>query len=258
MMKLILLFILILGCVQASPIFHFLLPVIIDDTRTTHLPNQHTTIFFPVGKYATDVHYQIIRIPIHLQPIEKGLEQASKILHHMKNIVKGKATEIPILSIIDLANYTLKRVKFRCKNMILNLPAAEFTPYGSKQKRFLDLIFGIVGTAFGVTNRIEIAKINAIIAKDLHRTDMMVDILQLHENHMHKLDNQGKNTARVPNDFSQFNPAVASHYLTNYMNSLHAVQIDIENGLEQAQLQKLSHSLFPNDVLIVNISSTLC
>ena len=99
--------------------------------------------------------------------------------------------------------------------MLLNLPAAEFSPYGSKKKRFLDLIFGIVGTAFGFTNRIEIAKINAIIAKDLHRTDMMVDIMQLHENHMHKLDNQIKNTGRVLTDFSQFSPAVASHYLTN-------------------------------------------
>jgi hypothetical protein len=33
------------------------------------------------------------------------------------------------------------------------------------------------------------------------------------------------------------------------MNTLHTVQIDIENGLEQAQLQRLSHSLFSNDVL---------
>ena len=247
MMKLILIF--ALGCAHASPIFDFLPPVIIDDTSSTHLPNQHTTIFFPVGKYATDVHYQIIRIPIYLLPIEKGLEQASEVMHHMRNIVKGKATEAPILAIINLANYTLAETKFRYKNMLLNLPAAEFSPYGSKKKRFLDLIFGIVGTAFGFTNRLEIAKINALIAKDMHRTDMMVDILQLHENHMHKLDNQIKNVGRVLSDFSQFSPAVASHYLTNYMTTLNSVQRDIENGLEQAQLQRLSHSLFPNDVL---------
>ena len=111
MMKLIL--ILALGCAHASPIFDFLPPVIIDDTSTTHLPNQHTTIFFPVGKYATDVHYQIIRIPIHLQPFEKGLDQATKVMHHMKNVVRGKATEAPILAIINLANYTLNSVKFR-------------------------------------------------------------------------------------------------------------------------------------------------
>ena len=51
---------------------------------------------------------QITRIPIHLQPIEKGLEQATKVMHHMKNVVRGKGTEAPILAIINLANYTLK------------------------------------------------------------------------------------------------------------------------------------------------------
>ena len=98
--------ILALGCAQAAPLFEFLPPVIIDDTRTSNLPNTHTTIFFPVGKYATDVHYQIIRIPIHLQPIEQGLEEASHLMHHMSNLVKGKAKDLPILSIINFANHT--------------------------------------------------------------------------------------------------------------------------------------------------------
>ena len=228
MMKLIL--ILALGCAHASPIFDFLPPVIIDDTSTTHLPNQHTTIFFPEGKYATDVHYQIIRIPIYLLPIEKGLEQATKVMHHIKQIiVKGKATELPILSIINNANHTLQSIKFRYKNMILNLPSAEFSPYGSKKKRFSDLIFGIVSTTFGVTNRIKIAKINAIIAKNRHRTDMMVDI--------------------VLTDFTQFSPAVASHYLINYLITLMTIQYDVEDGLERAQFQRFLHEVFPNDVL---------
>ena len=134
MMMLIL--IIALGCAQAAPLFDFLLPVIIGNSRTSNLPNTHTTIFFPVGKYATDVHYQIIRIPIHLQPIEKGLEQASEIMHHMKNIIKGKATEIPILSIINFSNHTLEGIKFRYKNMILNLPSAEFSLMARKRKGF--------------------------------------------------------------------------------------------------------------------------
>ena len=241
--------ILALGCAQAAPLFDFLPPVIIDDTRTSNLPDTHTTIFFPVGKYATDVHYQIIRIPIHLQTIEKGLEQASELMHHMKNIVRGKATEFPVLSIINLSNNTLNGIKFRYKSMLLNLPSAKFSPFGSKKKRFLDLIFGILGTVFDVTNRIEIAKINAIIAKNLHRTDMMVDIMQLHENHMSKLDKQVKNTGRVLNNFTQFNPAVASHYLMNYLTTLMNVQYDVEYGLKQAQLQQLLHKLSLNDVL---------
>ncbi len=126
----------------------------------------HTTIFFPVGKYPTGVHYQIIRIPIHLQPIEAGLKRASEVMNYMKNLIKGKATEIPITQIIVHHNETLQRVNTSYKNMVDNLLAAQFTPYGSRKKSFLDLLFGIVGTSFGVANRIEIAKINSIIAKN--------------------------------------------------------------------------------------------
>jgi len=65
--------------------------------------------------------------------------------------------------------------------VLKNLPEAPFTCYGSRKKLFLDLLFGIVGTAFGVSNGIELARINTIIAKNIHRTDMMVDISQLHK-----------------------------------------------------------------------------
>ncbi len=60
-----------MGGIQAAPLFDFLLPVIINNEQQiiNNNNNAHTAIFFPVGKYGTNVHYQIIRIPIHLGPI---------------------------------------------------------------------------------------------------------------------------------------------------------------------------------------------
>jgi len=90
-----------LGGVQARPLFDFLPPVIInEEQRITTNNNAHTTIFFPVEKYSTDVYYQIIRIPIHLGPIEAGFKRAGEILQYMKNLIKGKATKILITQII--------------------------------------------------------------------------------------------------------------------------------------------------------------
>jgi len=80
--------------------------------------------------------------------------------------------------------------------MIANLLEVPFTPYGSRKKQFLNLLFGITGTTFGVTNQIEIAKINTIIAKNIHRTDMLADVTQLHENHLYKLDKMIKTPQR--------------------------------------------------------------
>jgi hypothetical protein len=85
----------------------------------------------------------------------------------MKNLIKGKATKIPITQIIGHHNQTLSKINEGYKNILSNLPAAPFTPYVSRKKRFLDLLFGIAGTAFGVANRIEINKINSLIVKNM-------------------------------------------------------------------------------------------
>jgi len=208
--------ILLVGCIQAAPLFNFLPPVIIDDDqRISTSNNTHTTIFFPIGKYATDVHCQIIRIPIHLQPVEQGLKRCDEVLHHMNNAIKGKATELPIKDIIKFYKDTLHRVNFNYNNMLKNLPEAPFTPYGSRNKRFLELLFGIVGMTFGVSNQIQIARINTIIAKNIHRTDMLVDISQLHKNHLYNTDNMIKNVGQVVSDLVKFSAAVASSYLEN-------------------------------------------
>jgi len=105
-----------------------------------------------------------------------------------------------------------------------------------------------VGTAFGFSNKIEITQINSIIAINIHRTDVLVDITQLHQNHLNKLDNQIKNTVEVLCQFQKNNPASVSSYLDNMIDSMQYVQKTIETGLEQAQNQKLSHTLFPHDV----------
>ncbi len=77
---------------------------------------------------------------------------------------------------------------------------------------------------------------------------MLVDISQLHKNHLFKLDNMIKNVVKVVSDFVQFSSAVAYSYLDNMIKSMHYTVKTIEAALEQAQNQKLSHTLFPNDV----------
>ena len=237
------------AAVNANPISD-LPPIIMDETANVKgAPNTHTTIFNPVGKYATDVHYQLVRIPIHFAPIKKAQEDLSIFMFNIKNLVKTRATEIPITQIVELANVTLNMVKSRTKNMILNLPTSKFSPHGSEKKRFLDLIFGITGTVFGIANAYQISKLNAQMAKLNTRTDMLVDITQLHENHLHALDIQMNNSANILTDFVKYNPAVASQALTGMLMHVEQVQTQIEDGLDQAQVHRLSHKLFPNDVL---------
>ncbi len=59
---------------DSSPMFD-LSPVIMDDTPVKGATNPHTTIFNPIGKYATDVQYQLIEIPIHFYSYQKKLKK---------------------------------------------------------------------------------------------------------------------------------------------------------------------------------------
>ena len=69
---------------DANPISD-LPPIMVDETATDKgAPNTHTTIFNPIGKYATDVQYQLIRIPIHFQPIKKAQEELNIFMHNIK------------------------------------------------------------------------------------------------------------------------------------------------------------------------------
>ena len=153
----------------------------------------------------------------------------------VKNLVHDAlgATEYPIQQIINIANTTLQSVKKRTDNMILNLPTSNFSPYGSEKKQFLNLIFGIAGTAFGISNTIQISKLNAPMAKVNTCTDMLVDIAQLHENHLHSLDIQVNNSAKSLTDF--VTSAVASQAITSMLMQVNEIQTRIEDGLDQAQ-----------------------
>ena len=66
------------------------------------------------------------------------------------------------------------------------------------------------------------------------RQDMLVDIFQLHENHLYSYDVQINNSANTLTYFVKYNPAVASQALTGMLMYVKDVQNRIEDGLDQA------------------------
>jgi len=84
---------------------------------------------------------------------------------------------------------------------------------------------------------------------------MLVDITQLHENHLRSLDIQMNNTADTLNNFVKYNPAVASQALTGMLMTVQCSN-RIEDGLDQTQVHRLSHKLFTNESIKANIEVT--
>ena len=98
---------------------------------------------------------------------------------------KGSGTIIALV-----AAETIKQNKIICDNfvnLISNLSSNKISQFHRK-KHFLDILFGLTGTVFWIANSIVIASINTQIAKNNVRTDLLVDISQIHGNHLHNID----------------------------------------------------------------------
>ena len=80
-------------------LFDNLLAIISDPAHPTPTQNnQHQFLFQPIGKYATNVHYLHIRLPVHFNPILHSIKNSD----YMTDIVdetKEKATSLVIQEI---------------------------------------------------------------------------------------------------------------------------------------------------------------
>ena len=82
--KMISAFCFLLCCLRSSNgcwIFHNLPPIITDQSNLHALPpSTHQFLFQPIGKFATDVHYMHIQIPIYFTPVFENLAHVQKTM----------------------------------------------------------------------------------------------------------------------------------------------------------------------------------
>ena len=166
--------------IDANSIFDNLPPIISDSGHPHTVPDKANQFLFnPAGRFATDVHYAHVRLPIHFQPVLDNMDKIINAMDTMANATKSKATSYVTQSVAHYTSIQVTDMKEDFHNIIDNLPTNGVAEYHRK-KRFLAEIFGIAGTAFGIANSIAIANINEKLAKAIHQTDMLIDITQLH------------------------------------------------------------------------------
>ena len=209
--------------------------------------NQHQFLFQPVGKYATDVHYLNVRVPFHFRPILDAITDMSSYLDKVNNITFGKATYTIVGEVTRYGKMQMNLMATNFKNLIANLPSHGVSKH---QKRQILELFGLAGTAFGIANTIAIANLNDQLSKEIHRTDMLVDVVQLHENHLHNIDTQLKNVAQVQTEMIIYNPTLVQSAVTTMMDQFHDIHYKCTQLIAAAQMHRLTPVMLANDVLI--------
>ena len=166
--------------VVPASLFDNLPPIISDPAHSTPIQNnQHQFLFQPIGKYATDVHYSHIRLPIYFKPILQSIYNISIYMIDIFSESKTHATNLVIQEITNFNQIHVDLIKQKFKNLIANLPSKPIANSNVEKHKTLEL-FGIAGTAFGIANSIAISHINSQLSKEIHRTNMLVDVTQLH------------------------------------------------------------------------------
>ena len=247
----------------------------LDDPRlsqTYSKPDEsHTLIFNPLGKLATDVHYLHVRLPIHLDDLaiqiddfERSLQNYNKqFANDLQNYSKQFTDDhfdhlanfdpFNMQHILNIQIETVNAMKNRLNHIKEIMPSDP----DSRHKRFFDLLFGVVGTAFGIANSFQIGSLNDKLNKEISRTDLLVDITQLHVNHLASLDTQIKNIDTIIDFLTKQNPSLFMHAALTRTSNINSVLTTIENTFTAAQLHRLHPAMFKHDVLQSIIDHTL-
>ena len=234
------------------------LPPIIEDVTHQHsqaqVPEAHQFLFNQIGKFATDVHYMHFRIPIHFRPLFYTLNAMTNALNDTFNSSHGRAMG-PVLQFASAqARIQIGIIENNLKQIELNMPLASELNF-HRRKRFIGIltavgaIFGIAGTAFGVANAVTLNEINTKLAEQSQKTELLVDIQQIHANHLHEIDDAMNSINSTLFEMVQFNPAYVTASAATMMTKITDIYTKVANAVSQAQLNRLSPLIFPNDVL---------
>ena len=70
-----------IGVVFSNSLFDNLPPIISNLAHSTPIQiNQHQFLFQPIGKYATDVHYLHVGLPIYFMPILQSINNSNYMI----------------------------------------------------------------------------------------------------------------------------------------------------------------------------------
>ena len=82
------------------------------------------------------------------------------------------------------------------------------------------------------------------------QTDLLVEILQIHDNHLHEIDNTVKSINETLFEIIAAHPAFVTSITAAILTKIMDIYTKVASAISQAQLKWLSPLIFPNDVLV--------
>jgi hypothetical protein len=214
-------------------------------TRPNHILFEH------LGRFAPVAGYMHIRIPVPLKPFLQFIDQNIKEFKTNKEQIKQSQLFSVNNKLFDHGITRLEQTKTDTLHYLQNLPK----PTESNKRQIVGWVaLGMATTAMATAsyNTIEIEHLNANFKTMQNKHNMLVDITQLHDNHLHTLDIKVKNITGYWMDYFFHNPTLIATRIQEVTTEAHRLYYKFTHAFTQAINQKL-----PTDFLSPYVTDTI-
>ena len=231
-------------------------PILIDSIFSQ--PDKLQLRFRPMGHYAASTFTSHVRIPFDYSAL---LKLQAQMIERMDRCIpdldrfhfKIEERDLRVLnSTFELYKSDLNQVFKLFRDLLASLPHVP-----ERERRQWDVASFAIATsslALSTYNTVQISKLESAIETQKQKTDLMADILQIHEQHLHQLDRMiediGNEIAKLKIQtgyYFSIDRAIAQVISDN--NKLRAVVAIFERVINSAFDQKLAPGALSVDVL---------
>jgi hypothetical protein len=214
-------------------------------------------LFFKnIGRYAATSTYIHVRIPFNFSKIldtKITIEQQYQVLldkHEdpFKTIAKT-TTDVSLLTISGSIEDFQDVIKALPQTTEIDLPG--------RPKRFIALGIAIAAAALSSYNAYKITELNNEISALKSKTDLLVDVSHLHEDHLHHLEDKTDKTNELLADLLESNVWFTAKITDAVEKKFQSVVHHHENVVKSAQHHRLAPGALPHDVLDEILNHTL-
>jgi hypothetical protein len=222
-------------------------PILIDSIVTQ--PDKLQLCFHPMGHYTASPFTSHVQIPfdysalLHLQ--DKMIERVDRCIPDLDrfNFNLDQYNRATLNSTFELYKSDIRQVFKLFKDLLASLPHVP-----EWQRRQWDITSFVTATAslkLSTYNTVQISKLESAIEAQKQQTDLLADIVRLHEQHLHKLDEMIED---IGNEIQKLKVQAGFHFsidraiaqVTSDTNKLRAVIAFFERVINSAFDQKLA------------------
>jgi hypothetical protein len=206
-------------------------------------------LFFKnIGRYAATSTYIHVRIPFNFTTVFNTKLAISEIynqLHERHEVPFRSITK----SVTDVSLAIIEGSLEDFRDIIKALPQKSVISMPGRPKRYIAFGISITAMAMSTFNTVRITQLNNKINTLKEKTDLILDVVHLHEKHLHHLDEKLDQTNKLLADLLESNLWFSSKVTDAIEKKFQSVVHHHENVVKLAQHHRLAPGALPHDVL---------